>query len=663
MVAFSGVMAAPPTSATNAATPVPSGWSQYLRGPAHDSYNAAATSISPSNLTNLQPVWQWMVPPSPNSGTTNLLASPTVVGGVVYIGVKDGEFYAISEATQQILWSQFLGIDAPKGTCGSDTQGIIGTAAVKNDPVTGQLDVYVNAPDGNLYAMDATTGTILWKGLVDTPSTTQNDYYSWGSPTVANGKVYVGISSDCDVPLVPAGVVAFNQHTGATVATWDDLPPGQVGASVWSSVGVLPNGNVIATTGNGYQNTNQPLYDESIARLDGKTLKLLDFWQVPPSQQVTDSDFGASPTQWTADINGTETLMVGACNKNGIYYAFNSNDLNAGPVWETRITVPYPGGAQECDSGAIWDGTNLIETGGAPSTSSQPAFSGSIQSLNPATGAIIWRTHLNGTIVGSPSEDGAGVVAAPTYQSSDNNLGVYLVSASTGTIIGFIPTPHSPLFGQAVFANNDLLVGAGPGFGLTAYEITTPGSPVTKVSPSMISAGTNTSVTLTGSGFSGTPSIFVSGGQIVARNVDVVSPTTITFTAAAQTGAQSGPRNIAVIEPGAVGQPDVSDTCTACLTVGTPAPPPSPTSISPSSLPQGASHAAVTLAGTNFESGAKVISHSGITVQSSFVSSTQLSLSVTVSVTETPGPYNLFVDNPDGGVGKCANCLTVTLAP
>lgn len=39
------------------------------------------------------------------------------------------------------------------------------TAAVVTNPVTGLDTVYVNAPDGYLYAMDAASGTILWNSL------------------------------------------------------------------------------------------------------------------------------------------------------------------------------------------------------------------------------------------------------------------------------------------------------------------------------------------------------------------------------------------------------------------------------------------------------------------------------------------------------------------
>ncbi|MHB1930344.1 MAG: outer membrane protein assembly factor BamB family protein, partial [Acidimicrobiales bacterium] len=548
------VVSAPVLAAPRVAGAVTSGqsdWPSYLFSGGHSSYNAAATSITPSNVGQLAPAWQWIVPPSPNSATTDLLASPTVVNGVVYIGAKDGVFYAIDEATQSVIWSRFLAIDTPKGSCGvGDTQGIISTATVTTDPTTGLLTVYVYAPDGYLYALDAATGNIVWRALVYTPSSTVNDYYSWGSPLVANGNVYIGISSDCDNPLVPGGLASFNQSSGAAVAKWSSQSPGQLGGSVWSSPAVLADGSIIVTTGNGYASSGQPLYDESIVRLDGSSLKLLDAWQVPAAQQVNDADFGASPTLFSADLNGVVTPMVGACNKNGLYYAFEQSDLAAGPVWETRITVPYPGGAKECIAAAIWDGTNLIEAGGAPTTINGTSYVGSIQSLNPATGAVIWQTGLDGTILGSPSEDGAGVIAAPTYQSSNGELGVYLIAASSGAVIGFIPTPASALFGQAVFAGNDLLIGAGPKFGLTAYEVATAGPALTSLSPSTLAPGTATTVTVTGSGFSGTPTASVSGTGVIAGKVTVVSSTKATFKLTVYSSAAPGSRNVALSVPG-----------------------------------------------------------------------------------------------------------------
>jgi outer membrane protein assembly factor BamB len=452
----------------------PADWPTFLYSTGHSSYNAAATAITSANVSGLHRDWEWVTPASPNAGSNGLFASPTVVNGVVYIGAEDGYFYAVSEATQTVLWSDFLGLDVPEGaaTCIKSAQGIISTATVADDPTTGNPTVYVNAPDGNLYALDAQTGAVVWKGLVDTPSTTENDYYSWSSPLVTNGEVYIGISSDSDCPLVPGGLVAFNQSTGAQVARWIATPPAKgskhLGASIWSSPALLPNGDIVVDTGNGYAHTGQPLYDESIVRLDPNTLSVLDSWQIPSSQQITDADFGASPTIWTATINGVSTPMVGACNKNGIFYALAQDDLSAGPIWETQITVPYPGGTKLCDSSAVYDGNQLIIGGGAGTTINGTTYAGSVQSLNPATGVPNWQTGLPATIVGTPTEDGGGVVAAQTYSSTNKELGVYLLNAATGAILGFVHTGQ-PLFGQAVFDQNDLIVAAGGKFGMQAF--------------------------------------------------------------------------------------------------------------------------------------------------------------------------------------------------
>ena len=203
------------------------GWPAFLHDPGHTSYHAGATAITPSSVASLALDWQWATPASPNSGPNHLFASPTVSNGVVYIGAEDGYFYAVSKATQAVLWSAFLGIDPglkSAGSCVKRTKGITGTATVAKDPGTGERTVYVNAPDGYLYALDASTGAVVWKGVVGIPSPTKNDYYAWGSPLVANGEVYVGISSDSDCPLVPGGLIAFNQSTGATVARWTDVP-------------------------------------------------------------------------------------------------------------------------------------------------------------------------------------------------------------------------------------------------------------------------------------------------------------------------------------------------------------------------------------------------------------------------------------------------------
>ena len=115
-------------------------------------------------------------------------------------------------------------------TCGP--QGFTSTATVAPDPTSGKPTVYVYGATGYLYAMDAATGNNVWPpAKVAIPSTQVNDYYAWDSPLVFHHKIYVGISSQCDAPLVPAGVVQ-NVPWCAPVAWLNEAsPPRTSGAS------------------------------------------------------------------------------------------------------------------------------------------------------------------------------------------------------------------------------------------------------------------------------------------------------------------------------------------------------------------------------------------------------------------------------------------------
>src|SRR5579859_7372438 len=66
-------------------------WPGYLFDSGHSSYNADATAITTSNLSDLTPIWQWSQPSSTRNNV--FYASPTVVNGVVYIGSESGYFY------------------------------------------------------------------------------------------------------------------------------------------------------------------------------------------------------------------------------------------------------------------------------------------------------------------------------------------------------------------------------------------------------------------------------------------------------------------------------------------------------------------------------------------------------------------------------------------
>ena len=438
-------------------------WPGYMYDASHGSTNAAATSITPTNTGSLTKYWQWHAAPPTQSGQpgAGLFASPTVVDGTVYIGANTGVFYALDLASKTVLWTRFLGYVTHK-TCGG--RGITSTATVVPDPSRGgQLTVYVAGADGYLYALNASDGSVVWQSEVAIPSTTKNDYYNWGSPAVNDGKVYMGISSQCDAPLVRAGIKGYDQASGTLLGTYYSVPDGSLGASFWSSLVVDPaTGDVFGSTGNGRVGDAA-----SVVRVNGTTIAREDGWKIPRSQQNGDSDFGASPTLFTATLNGTQVPMVGACNKNGWYYALRQQNLAAGPVWQFLISASSPEGQHACLTAAIWDGSRLF-IAGVTTTIGGKQFPGSVRQLNPATGAVIWARGLPGAILGSPTLDGAGVMALGTYNLGAKNF-VYLVNSANGQLLRTIAVGNTVVWGQPVFADNYLLIPAGNG-GLIVYR-------------------------------------------------------------------------------------------------------------------------------------------------------------------------------------------------
>ena len=448
-------------------------WPSYLDGVSHHSRAAKATAITPSNAASLTEAWHFMpdAPPVASLGY-RLNASPTVYDGVVYIGGNNGTFYALNELTGAVVWQRAIGYINPTGSCGA--RGITATATVAPDPTTAAPTVYVSSGNGYLYAMDAATGAVTWKSVIHLPVGQAANYYDWSSPTVANQKVYIGVAGSC-TNHVRGAMDAFSQATGKKLATYYTVPAGQVGGSIWSTAAVAPNGDVFVGTGNVIAPTppNEGT-SESIVKLSGTRLSQLGAWQLPLADQPSDDDdFGASVSLFSAVLPGTSkpTALVGACNKNGVYYALKQDDLAAGPVWQTRIADVNTGNngmAAACLASTVVNGSDLYVAGTA-TTIDGTSFPGSIDELDAATGTIVWATGLPSQVYGTPSLDGAGLLAVGTYADGSDPQADYLLDPSTGAIVATASNGDSSQFAQPVFADQYLLF-ATETAGLYAYE-------------------------------------------------------------------------------------------------------------------------------------------------------------------------------------------------
>ena len=150
-------------------------WPMRLGSPSHGSSMNDGGRLTASAVAHL--VARWRVPDRGCAGggsSTGFFATPVTFRGVVYIGGLSGCLYAINESDGSERWSRFMGY-RPTLTCGQI--GITSSANVQADG-NGSPVLYVRAPDGYLYKLDGTNGSVMWQSVVQIPSTTVNDVYA-----------------------------------------------------------------------------------------------------------------------------------------------------------------------------------------------------------------------------------------------------------------------------------------------------------------------------------------------------------------------------------------------------------------------------------------------------------------------------------------------------
>jgi len=150
---------------------------------------------------------------SPAPGTNNklwnyttgneVLSSPAVVAGRVYVGSYDNRTYCLDASTGAQVWNYTTG------------------SFVFSSPAVVAGRVYVGSFDKRVYCLDASTGAQLWN------YTTGNEVLS--SPAVVDGRVYVG-SFDKRVYCLDAltGAQVWNYTTGSYVFSSPAVVGGRV---------------------------------------------------------------------------------------------------------------------------------------------------------------------------------------------------------------------------------------------------------------------------------------------------------------------------------------------------------------------------------------------------------------------------------------------------
>src|ERR1700730_1267211 len=351
-----------------------------------------------------------------------IATSASVVGTTAYVGSWDGYEYAINTTTGALIWKTNTGITTDPA-CNPATIGITSAAAVVNGVV------YVGGGGPYFYALDAGTGAILWQVYTGDNSPT-GAHHNWSSPLVVNGYAYIGIASNCDNPLVQGQLLQVpisGAQQGQIINTYNFVPNGQVGGGVWTSPTYDAATNTIfLSTGTlaGFTQTQS----QAIVALNATNLQYVSSWQLPFGASVSDSDWSTTPTL-TTDSSGDQLMSV--ANKNGVLYTFNRNNLSAGPVWQKQIAVG--GACPTCGDGTLASGifaNGVLYYAGGHNVQNGHGGGGSITAFDPGTGTVAWSRQTDQPVLGSPAYVNGmiGAVEGSTFEVLDAANGHLLYS-------------------------------------------------------------------------------------------------------------------------------------------------------------------------------------------------------------------------------------------
>jgi polyvinyl alcohol dehydrogenase (cytochrome) len=221
------------------APPLNLGWGAGQENKRH--YSKAATNINSENVSSLDLAWAFSYPEA-----IRARSQPTVAGGAVFIGSQNGTVFSLDRESGCIRWV------------------FKASAEVRNSIVieswvagrkTSNPSLYFGDILGNVYALNAVTGALLWRDRPDDhPSLTLT-----ASPVLNKGMLYVPLSSlevtsaaepTYECCTFRGGVAAYNAANGKKMWVGYTIPNASkvVGRNVVGTAILAPSGAPVWNT-------------------------------------------------------------------------------------------------------------------------------------------------------------------------------------------------------------------------------------------------------------------------------------------------------------------------------------------------------------------------------------------------------------------------------
>ncbi|MGF6604181.1 outer membrane protein assembly factor BamB [Paraburkholderia sp. GAS448] len=301
--------------------------------------NPVETVLATSNVASLRTHW-----------TTDLggpiLTQPTLAAGVningvltdvVYAATLQGDMFALNASTGAIIWQQHV---APVLTTCHDFAasgghiGFIGTPTI--DRTRNQL--YIVSGDGFLHAYNLATGADLPALHVAIPDAVNiSRTFVYGSPTLSGTSLYAATASACDFTPYHGQVVRVSIPDGAILQRWYPTGvSGPNGGGIWGpgGVSVVRGGTAVyALTGNAFATPENVAFAEHVVKLTSSLAVTASNSQ--PAPTTNDADFGATATLFQR--RGCPSMLA-AFQKTGNLFIYNQATIPSGPLQTLNIS-------------------------------------------------------------------------------------------------------------------------------------------------------------------------------------------------------------------------------------------------------------------------------------------------------------------------------------
>jgi len=560
-----------------------------------------------------------------NQGSASITFDSTKFASATTITLANGTLNIPSNTT-------ILGPTTGSGASLTNLVTIDGGGSSNNSPVFTTTSSAINDGIQNLVITDGGDSGI-YNGYAAT-LTVQNSTVSGNSSTAGTS----GIFNDYNASLTVVGSTisgnsgaygAIVSEPGGSVSVTDSTISGNT-ASNNGGGGILSGGTSVTVSNSTI--TGNSAYGGGGILIDAGTLTLTDSIVAGNTAQTTDPDINGAATDGGGNVIGDGTGLTGITNgTNGDQVGTSASPLNpllaalanyGGP---TKTMIPLPGSMSICalnpspvtgtdqrgyprttpyggtpcqDSGAVQTNYALSFTTEptSPEGSGQPfpvavTLTEQTNTFTAASESIPVTLSSGATLSGSPvSSTSAGV--------ANYSLTVTNATPVTGLMLTAALTLNSPI---AISATS------------SSFDLAEVAPIVTALSPTLGPAAGGTTVTITGTNFTGASSVRF--GVVAATAFTVVNPSTITATSPAGTGTV----DVTVTTPEGTSVTSAADQFTFIAL-------PALTGVSPSSGPV-AGGTTVTITGTNFN-GATAVKF-GTTSATSFTVISPTSISAT----------------------------------